>query len=199
MIPRTSIPHLKKMIVMRTLNVFNFVTLNGFYKGPGEDISWNKHGAEESEHAENGLQSGNILLFGRRTYEMMAGFWPTEQASIMMPEVAEGMNKAEKIVISHSLTNPSWNNSRVIGGDIGKAVRELKASADRDITILGSGSIVAQLTDLKLIDSYQLMINPIALGDGTPLFKGIKQPLDLKLVNSSILSNGMLVLDYEPV
>lgn len=184
---------------MRTLNVFNFTTLNGFYKGPGEDISWNQHGSEENEHAENGLQSGNILLFGRRTYDMMAGFWPTEQAKQMMPEVAEGMNKAEKIVISHSLTNPSWNNTRVIGGDIGKAIRELKASAGKDITILGSGTIVLQLTDLRLIDSYQLMINPVALGDGTPLFQGIKQPLNLKLVNSSILKNGMLVLDYVPV
>ncbi|MGN6420604.1 MAG: dihydrofolate reductase family protein [Pseudobacter sp.] len=184
---------------MRKLTVFNFTTLNGFYKGPEEDISWNQHGPQENEHAENGLQSGNILLFGRRTYDMMAGFWPTDQARAMMPSVAEGMNKAEKLVVSHSLTHPSWNNSRVLSGNLEKNIRELKQSAGKDITILGSGSIVAQLTDLGLIDGYQIMINPVALGAGTTLFQGIKRPLNLKLVNSSVLSNGILVLDYEPV
>lgn len=184
---------------MRKLSVFNFTTLNGFYKGPGEDISWNQHGPQENEHAENGLQSGNILLFGRRTFEMMAGFWPTEQARAMMPAVAEGMNNSEKLVVSRTLTNPTWHNSTVLSGSLETSIRELKESAGKDITILGSGSIVAQLTDLGLIDSYQLMINPVALGAGTPLFQGIKNPLNLKLVNSAILSNGILVLDYVPV
>lgn len=108
---------------MRKLTAFNFTTLNGFYKGPGEDISWNQHGPQENEHAENGLRSGNILLFGRRTYDMMAGFWPGDQARAMMPQVAAGMNKAEKIVVSNSLANPAWNNSRVLSGDLEKNIR----------------------------------------------------------------------------
>lgn len=183
---------------MRKLTVFNFTTLNGFYEGPGGDISWNQHGADQNEHAENGLQADNILLFGRVTYQMMAGFWPSPQALQQMPEVAEGMNKAEKIVFSNSLKNVSWNNSRIIGGDIGNTIRDLKATPGKDLTILGSGSIVSQFTDLGLIDAYQIMINPVALGSGTPIFHDIKKRLDLKLVHSSVLKNGIVVLDYVP-
>lgn len=184
---------------MRKLTVFNFITLNGFYAGPGGDISWNQHGPEQNEHAENGLQGNSILLFGRVTYQMMAGFWPTSQAMQQMPEVAEGMNKAEKIVFSNTLRKADWNNSRIISGDIGKAIRELKATDGKDLTILGSGSIVSLFSDLGLIDAYQIMINPVALGQGTPIFHDIKKQLNLKLTNSAILKNGIVVLDYEPV
>ncbi|WP_127129964.1 dihydrofolate reductase family protein [Pseudoflavitalea rhizosphaerae] len=183
---------------MRKLSVFNFITLNGFFEGPGGDISWNIHDTEEADHAKSGLQADNILLFGRRTWQMMAGFWPTPMAMEQMPEVAEGMNKAEKIVFSNTLKEANWKNSRIIGGDIGKVVRELKATPGKDLTILGSGSIVTQFTDLGLIDAWQIMINPVALGNGTPVFHGIKNKLDLKLVNSSIKKNGLVVLDYLP-
>lgn len=183
---------------MRKLSVFNFTTLNGFYAGPGGDISWNIHGTEQNKHAENGLQGNSILLFGRVTYEMMAGFWPTPMAKEQMPEVAEGMNKAEKIVFSNTLKKADWNNTRLISGDIGKAIKELKSTPGKDLTILGSGSIVSLFTDLGLIDAYQIMINPVALGKGTPIFHNIKKDLRLKLINSSTLSNGIVVLDYVP-
>lgn len=183
---------------MRKLTVFNFTTLNGFYAGPGGDISWNIHGTEQNDHAENGLQSNSILLFGRVTYEMMAGFWPSPMAKEQMPEVAAGMNKAEKIVFSNTLKKADWNNTRIINGDIGKAVKELKSTPGKDLTILGSGSIVSQFTDLGLIDAYQIMINPVALGSGTSIFHNIKKNLQLKLTNSSVLSNGIVVLDYVP-
>ncbi|QEC42801.1 dihydrofolate reductase family protein [Pseudobacter ginsenosidimutans] len=183
---------------MRKLSVFNFTTVNGFCEGPGGDISWNIHDTEETDHAKTGLQADNILLFGRKTWQMMAGFWPTPMAMEQMPEVAAGMNRAEKIVFSNTLKDANWNNSRIIGGDIGKVIRELKATPGKDLTILGSGSIVTHFTDLGLIDAWQIMINPVALGKGTPMFHGIKSKLNLKLVNSSIKKNGLVVLDYIP-
>lgn len=88
---------------MRKLSVFNFITLNGFYKGPGGDISWHKHGEEGSKFSEENLKSANILLFGRVTYEMMAGFWPSPMAYETFPAVAEGMNNTDKIVFSKTL------------------------------------------------------------------------------------------------
>ena len=89
---------------MGKLSVFNFISLNGYFKGPNGDTSWHQHGnAEEGEFAAEGAQSDSIILFGRKTYEMMAGFWPTLEALKNMPAVAEGMNKSEKIVFSRTL------------------------------------------------------------------------------------------------
>ena len=87
---------------MRRVTVFNFVTLNGYYKGPNGDIGWHQHGggADEAAFAKEGAGSGNVLLFGRVTYEMMARVWPSPEAIKNMPEVAEGMNKSEKVVFS---------------------------------------------------------------------------------------------------
>ena len=99
---------------MGKLSVFNFVTLNGFYKGPAGDISWHKHGEEGSKLSEENLRSGNILLFGRVTYEMMANFWPSPIAYESFPVVAEGMNNAEKIVFSRTLKKADWKNTRLV-------------------------------------------------------------------------------------
>ena len=85
------------------LTVFNFISLNGCYKGLEDEVSWHQHGPEEHAFAVEMLKAGHILLFGRRTYEMMAGYWPTEAAQKNDPLVARGMNEAEKIVFSKTL------------------------------------------------------------------------------------------------
>ncbi|NML21158.1 dihydrofolate reductase [Pseudoflavitalea sp. G-6-1-2] len=183
---------------MRKLKVFNFLTLNGYYKGPDDDISWNNHDHEENEHAKKGLYADNILLFGRVTYEMMAGFWPTSQALQQMPEIAKGMNSAEKIVFSSTLKNPQWEHTSVIGKDIVSAIRAMKQSAGKDLTILGSGSIISQFADAELIDEFELMINPVALGSGTSFLHNIKNTLSLQLITTRVLKNGCIVLNYQP-
>ena len=139
---------------MRKINAYNFLTLNGFFKGPNEDTSWHTHGEEEARYSEEALAQDNILLFGRRTYEMMASFWPTPQAKELFPTVAAGMNQAEKIVCSESSFEPKWENTQVISGDIAVELWELKRSPGKDMTILGSGTIINLLTDLSygLID-----------------------------------------------
>ncbi len=99
---------------MRKVSVFNFVTLNGYFKGPKGDISWHKYGAEENEYAAKMLKSGNTLLFGRVTYEMMASYWPTPVAIKNDPIVAEGMNNADKIVFSRTLKKVEWNKTKLV-------------------------------------------------------------------------------------
>ena len=99
---------------MRKLTAYNFLTLNGFFKGSNEDTSWHRHGAEEARYSEEMLAQDNILLFGRKTYQMMASFWPTPQAKELFPKVAEGMDRAEKIVFSKSPFEPEWENTQVI-------------------------------------------------------------------------------------
>jgi dihydrofolate reductase len=183
---------------MAQLSSFTFISLDGYYKGPGEDLSWHRHGGEEAAFSEQSLKSENILLFGRKTFEMMAAFWPTEQASQAFPVVAAGMNNAQKIVCSRTLKQPNWDPATIINDDLPGAVRRLKENADRDITILGSGSIVTQLAEEKLIDTFQIMIDPVALGAGTSLFSKIKTPLNLSLTDSKVFRSGVILLTYIP-
>ena len=183
---------------MAKLNVFNFITVNGFYKGANEDISWHKHDdPEASQFAADSSTSGGMLLFGRVTYEMMAGFWPTPAAAEAYPEVAKGMNSMEKIVFSNTLKSVDWENSRTMNGDIAAEVRKMK-EGEKDMTILGSGSIISQLSDAKLIDSYMLMMDPLVLGQGTPLFKGIKNKMDFELADWKKFKSVTLLLTYKP-
>jgi dihydrofolate reductase len=184
-------------IDMRKLVVFNFVTLNGFFAGPDGDISWHRHGAEENNYAAEGLGSGSILLFGRVTYEMMASYWPSPEAIKNSPVVAEGMNSAEKIVFSRTLKTAEWNNTRLVRKNIGEEVRKLKQTQGKDMVLLGSGNILTQFAEQGLIDEYQIMVDPVALGSGTPIFKGIKHKLDLKLVASRTFKSGVVLLSYE--
>jgi len=184
---------------MGRLTSFNFVTLDGFFKGPNEDTSWHQHGnQEETEYAAEGAGSGSTLVFGRKTYAMMAGFWPTPMAAESMPEVADGMNKSKKIVISNSLKKADWTNTTILRGNVFDQIKELKQTSAYDLTILGSGSIVSQFAAQGLIDIFQIMIDPVVLGEGTGLFNGITQKLNLKLTSTRTFKSGVILLSYEP-
>lgn len=184
---------------MRKLSVFNFITLDGYYKDLQDDISWHRHGGEESEYSEQSLETEHILLFGRITYEMMAGFWPTPEAIKNIPLVAKRMNRSEKIVFSNTLQQAEWNNTSIVSGDITAKIRELKNSSGKDLTILGSGTILTQFANAGLIDGYQIMIDPVAIGSGTAIFKGLQNKLDLKLADTRTFSSGVILLSYEPL
>jgi dihydrofolate reductase len=185
---------------MRKLMVYNFVTLNGYFKGPNGDISWAKHGSEEEQkYAAENLKSGGTLLFGRVTYEMMAGYWPTAEAAKNDPIVAKGMNDADKIVFSKTLKKAEWNNTRIVKDNIAEEIKKLKQMPGKDLTILGSGSIVTQFAEKGLIDEYQIMVHPVGLGDGTPVFKDIRHLLELKLTSTRTFKSGVVLLCYQPM
>jgi len=190
-----------KFIEMGKLVVFNFVTLNGFFKGPGGDISWHQHGGmqDEKEFAERNAQSGATLLFGRVTYQMMAGYWPSPIARQNDPVMAEGMNKADKIVFSKTLDKAEWSNTRLIRGNMIEEVRKLKEVPGKDMAILGSGTIATQLAEHGLIDEYQLMVDPVVIGDGTPVFKNVDHQVSLKLTDTKVFKSGRVLLCYVPV
>jgi dihydrofolate reductase len=183
---------------MKKLSVFNFLTLNGYYKGANDDISWHKHGQEEAEFAAEGAQTESILLFGRKTYEMMASYWPTPEAMKNDAAVAEGMNTSEKIVVSRSLSIAKWKNTRILKENMVEEIKKLKKTANKDITVLGSGTIVTQLAEAGLIDVFQFMVDPVVIGEGTPIFKGIGRQLDLKLTDTRTFKSGVVLLNYQP-
>jgi len=183
---------------MRRLKVFNLMTLDGYFAGARGDISWHRVDAEFQELANAAANSGSTLLFGRITYELMAGYWPSPEAQRDDPVVAEGMNSSEKIVFSRRLDKVDWQNSRLVKGDLIEEVRRLKAGSGPDLTLLGSGTLVAQLAAAELIDEYQLLLNPVALGRGRTMFEGIGQPLEFRLTDMRPFGNGDLLLCYEP-
>lgn len=183
---------------MRKLSVFNQVSLDGFICDAAGDMSWaHKNDAEWQRWVDSNARGGGELVFGRVTYQHMAGFWPTPMAQQSMPELAEHMNRARKIVFSHSLSHADWNNTRLIQTDLGAAVRALKAEAGPPLVVLGSANLVSQLAQLDLIDSLQVVINPIILGAGKAMFTGIKQHLTLTRSESRNFQNGNVALSYE--
>jgi dihydrofolate reductase len=182
---------------MRRLTVFNLVTLDGYIAGQGGDISWHNVDEEFQELANAASNSGNMLLFGRVTYELMAGFWPTPEAIKTDPVVAAGMNKAEKIVFSRTLDKADWNNTRLVKNDMVAEVRKLKQGSGKDLTVLGSGSIVSQLAQEGLIDEYQILLNPVVIGKGKTMFEGVKDRFSLKLAKTRVFGNGNILLSYE--
>src|ERR1700761_317459 len=183
---------------MRKLSVFNNVSLDGYFTDASGDMSWaHKNDPEWAEFTSGNAHGGGTLLFGRKTYEMMAAFWPTPMAAEMMPEVAAGMNAMEKYAFSRTLKKAGWANTTLLHGNIAAETRRLKEAAGPDIVILGSGTIVAQLTDAGLIDVYQLAVAPIVLGSGRTLFEGVKSRPILKRLESRSFENGNVFLTYE--
>jgi dihydrofolate reductase len=180
---------------MRNLRVFESISVDGYFTDANGDMSWAHAGREDAEFADwvsGNASSGGELLFGRKTYQMMESFWPTPMAAQQMPVVAKGMNAARKYVASRTI-QPAWNNTRLLEGDLVKAVEDLKASDGPDITVLGSGSVAAQLGEAGLIDGYQFVIIPVALGGGRTVFtKGGK----LRLLHQRAFRCGNVVVTY---
>ena len=183
----------------RRLMVFNSVSLDGFFTDAASDMRWARTQDPEWTRFQGENAGGEAeLLFGRKTYDMMASFWPTPRAMQSMPSVAERMNRLRKTVFSRTLDKATWQNTRVVQGDLVAEVQRMKSEPGPSMLILGSGQIVAQLTQAGLIDEYQLVIVPVVLGAGRTLFEGVTARPRLKLVKSRTFDNGRVVLWYEP-
>jgi dihydrofolate reductase len=185
---------------MPKLVVYNSVSLDGYFTDTHGDMSWaHKRDPEwQAFVSENASGGGGQLLFGRVTYDLMASFWPTPLAAQSNPIVVERMNNMPKFVFSTTLDKASWNNTTLLKGDLPAQVRRLKRQPGPNIVVMGSGSIVAQLAAAGLVDEYQLVLNPLVVGDGRTLFEGVKKKLPMKLAGSRAFDNGNVVLFYEP-
>jgi dihydrofolate reductase len=187
---------------MRKLVAFIQVTLDGYFAGVDGDIGWAHKASDDEEwnaFVAGNANSGGVLVFGRVTYEMMAGYWPTPIAAEDDPDVAESMNRLPKIVFSRTLKRASWSNSRLVKGDLAAEMRKLKREPGEQMAILGSGSLVSQLAQEGLVDEFQVVVNPIVLGKGKILFASLKDELALTLTNTRTFGNGKVLLCYEPI
>ena len=187
---------------MRKLIVFNHVSLDGYFVDGAGDMSWAKADHQDAEwdaFVAGNASGGGVLVFGRVTYDLMAGFWPTPFAIESMPAVAAGMNNMPKVVFSRTLDHVSWNNTTLVKGDPAAEMRKMKQASGENMVILGSGRIVSQLAQEMLIDEYQIVVNPVVLGQGRTMFDGVKEKLRLKLTKTRTFGNGNVLLCYEPM
>ena len=184
---------------MRNVFLFMMVTLDGFFEGPNQEIDWHNVDEEFNEFAIQQLDEVDTLLFGRVTYEGMASFWPTPFAKENDPIVAEKMNSIPKIVFSKTLDKAEWNNSRLVKEHVAEEISKLKQQAGRDLAIFGSSNLTASLLHMGLIDELRIMVNPVVLGNGNSLFKGIHDKLKLKLIKTRTFNSGNVLLYYQPV
>ena len=188
---------------MRKIIVFNLITLDGFFAGPSGELDWHNVDDEFQKWMHKRIQATpfGTLIFGRTTYELMANFWPTPRARGQDPITANYMNTTPKIVYSKTMEKitdrPHWKNITVLYEIKPEEIHKLKSQQGRDIGIFGSGTIIQQFTNLGLIDEYQLLLNPIVLGAGKPMFKDFKK-MGLKVLEMRSFKNGNVLLRYEP-
>lgn len=184
---------------MRRLLFQMMVSLDGYFEGRqgAGDIGWHVVDDEFNDYAIRMLRSVDTLVFGRVTYQLMAGYWPTPEAISSDPVVAELMNRLPKLVFSRTLEKAEWSNTRLVR-DAGAELAKLKPQPGGDLMVLGSGNLMVGLTQLGLIDEYRVFVAPVALGGGTPLFQGLPGPLPLKLVKSETHRSGNVLLYYVP-
>jgi dihydrofolate reductase len=183
---------------MRKVLFFMLTSLDGYFEGPAHEIDWHNTDDEFQEFAIEQTGQAGVLLFGRVTYEMMASYWPTRQAIDSDPIVAGLMNSLPKIVFSRTLQKVDWQNTRIVKNDFAKEIATLKEQSGKDLCILGSSDLAVSFLEAGLLDEIRILINPIVLGAGKPLFKGIQDRLKLKLLKTRIFKNGNILLYYQP-
>ncbi len=180
---------------MRNLIVSNFMSLDGYFEGPNHAIDWFVLDADFIDYAREMLGETGTLLFGRRTYEHMAAHWPTAPAD----ETAYKMNHLPKIVFSGTLDKAEWNNTRLVKDNYAEEILKLKQQDGKgDLVILGSAMLASHFLQYGLIDEYRVILNPVLLGAGQPMFPDLKKKMSLKLTRTKPLASGVIILYYEP-
>jgi dihydrofolate reductase len=181
---------------MRKVVVSTYATLDGVF----EDPAWSApYWSDEAQSfARDQLWASDALLLGRATYEAFAASWPTEEWLEREGEFAERMNSLPKFVASTRLEEPlEWSNSSLLKGEVAEEVRKLKDQAGQDILMYSSVELMYTLMEHGLIDEYRIWVHPVLLGSGRRLFKEGIEKTELRLVDTTTLPNGVVVLAYQ--
>src|ERR1017187_10460075 len=189
---------------MRKAHLFMTLSLDGYFEGPNHDISWHNVDDEFNEFAIEQLKEADLLLFGRRTYQLMEASWPkaprdpaTSKANL---EIANLINNANKIVFSRTLDKveetENWKNAKLVNAVDPAAIRRLKEQPGKGIWVGGS-NLAVSFIKAGLIDEFRFMINPVVIGEGTPIFEGIHGKLNLELIKTRRFDSGNILLYYK--
>ncbi len=176
-------------------------SLDGFVAGPNGELDWISYDEELEKYAAELVSNVGSPLYGRVTYQMMESYWPSvlkNPASTKYElEHAQWVENIDKVVFSKTLQKVEWKNTRLIKENIAEEIRKLKQQPGNDLVIFGSPGLAQTFMRLDLIDEYRLTVNPVVLGRGIPLFKEIKERINLKLINAKTFNSGVVGLHYE--
>ncbi len=187
---------------MRKIIVFNLISLDGYFARENGDIDWHNVDEEFNDFAVEHTAEFGTIIFGHTTYKLFEEFWPKAITdSTLSPEdhkIAQIIDDVEKIVFSKTLKEVTWKNSKLFHDIDKKEVKKWKQEEGKPMAIFGSGTIVQEFTRLGLVDEYRLLLNPIILGKGKPMFKDVDQ-MKLKLLSTKTFGNGNVLLCYQPL
>ena len=178
---------------MRKIVAGLFISLDGVYESPDQ---WHFQYFNDEMGADVGGQAAesDTMLLGRQTYEEFASYWPHQGSEV---EFADHMNNTPKVVVSSTLKSvEAWQNSALIGGNVAEELTKLKQQSGKNISIVGSGTLVRSLLEQGLLDELHLLVHPIVVGKGKRLWDGDHAQVPLTLVASKTLSTGVLSLTY---
>jgi dihydrofolate reductase len=191
---------------MGALIAIEFMTLDGVVQGfhnPDERDGFAHSGwgvdyqdPRQAEKATEALPATATYLFGRRTYDEMARFWPFQPDENRM---AAHLNRSPKYVVTHRADALTWSNARRLDGDLVDGVRQLKRDSDGNVAVLGSGDVVRQLLAADLVDGFHLYVHPVLLGGGHTLFPPTSEPTRLRLDDVDRTATGVVELTYTVV
>ncbi|MGI8562915.1 MAG: dihydrofolate reductase family protein [Candidatus Dormibacter sp.] len=181
--------------------IFSFMvaTLDGYYEGPNRDFDWPVVDEEFNEFALQQLNEVDTILFGRVTYSLMAQWWPTDAAKEADPVVASKMNGLPKIVVSRTLEQADWANTRLVKDDVADELARLKRQPGKDMVIMGSSNLTVSLLGMGIVDELRVMVNPVILGGGQSLFRTATERIGVKLRKARSFRSGNVLLHYQPM
>jgi dihydrofolate reductase len=185
---------------MRKIISFMHLSLDGFVAGPKGEMDWIKVDQEIFDYVGKRINEGDTALYGRVTYQMMESYWPTAgdepNASKHDIEHSQWYKKVHKVVLSKTMKGTGLTNTKIISDNLSKEINAIKQQAGNDILLFGSPTATHSLIQQNLIDGYWLFVNPIILGQGIPLFTGIKNKIKLKLLTTHQFTCGVTELNY---
>ena len=183
---------------MRKLFSFHVTTLDGYYEGANQEFDWPIVDEEFNQFALQQLEEVDTLLFGRVTYQLMASYWPTPAAEQDDPKVAARMNDLPKLVVSRTLEDAAWANTRLIRDDAAAELTQLKQQPGKDMVIMGSSELTVSLLQLGVLDEVRVMVAPVVLGAGRSLFRTADERIGLRLLRARPFDSGNVLLTYQP-
>lgn len=177
---------------MRKLGAGLFISLDGVYEAPDQ---WHFPYFNDEMGQEVGaqVQETDTLLFGRQTYQEFENYWPQQGSEV---ELADYFNSTPKLVVSNTLKTADWQNTTIVSGDVVAELNRIKSLPGKNISIVGSGKLVASLLRDGVLDELRLLVHPIAVNSGKRLFEHETDRIPLQLVESKTLSTGVLALTY---
>lgn len=181
-------------------------SLDALSSGPNDELDWISYDDELEQYAHAMHDVTDAVIWGRKTYEVMASYWLTvpdnPESTSAEREHARWLESATKIVVSRTLDRIEWNgaeNTVLVKDNIAEVINSIKQQPGKDIWFLGSPTLARTFMQLGLIDEYRININPTILGSGKPLFAGVDVQIKLKLLEARLMKSGVVALRYEPV